>query len=345
MMQLNLHCRHMHTCTYPTRNSSHLPSHLPITSAHHICHLLTLSHPHPIHRLALFSAQWGTENGGLVRVLCGIGEDGEPIRTAEDAINIRSEIEASQARKLFITLPDDEDPTNEKGVEWCLILSITLISLDWLANGAFGPFAESVSATHPCFKCMWTDSCGCSWIARSDSRNQRIQHSTTCCRRRLRSHDETMRVVREMRELSSTKLKATMTAEGIFSTLFASQYLLKDVVKDPCVDIMHVFFASGVVTYTLSWLFDELIPDSFSWEQLNAAVKKENSRKQGSHIPKLRRSGNTSRSAAKLPLTASESMAFSLARCMWKIEAPPMHTDPCTLTTCCPCVRKFPHHG
>jgi hypothetical protein len=37
---------------------------------------------------------------------------------------------------------------------------------------------------------------------------------------------------------------------------------------------MHVFFASGVVPYTASWLFDELIPDPFSWEQVNVAVKK-----------------------------------------------------------------------
>ena len=228
---------------------------------HHLSPILTL-HPTPYtpSRLALFSARWGTENGGLVRVLCGIGEDGKPIDSAEDAINIRSEIEASQARKLFITLPDDEDPTNEDGVEWCLILSIQLVSLDWLANGAFGPFAESVSAHHPCFKCMWTDTCGCAWIARTDSRNQKIKHSANCQRRRLRTHDETMRVVREMRELtSSTKLKATMKAEGIFSTLFASEFLLDDVVKDAPPDAMHIFFASGVVPYTLSWLFDILI--------------------------------------------------------------------------------------
>ena len=78
---------------------------------------------------------------------------------------------------------------------WRLILSVRLISLDWLANGAFGPFAESVSANRPCFKCMWTDKCGCAWIARTDKRNETIVHSALCRRKRARTHTETLEVV------------------------------------------------------------------------------------------------------------------------------------------------------
>ena len=56
-----------------------------------------------------------------------------------------SEIRASKERKITINLPDDDNPSNEKGVDYPLILDIICISLDWLANGAFGPFAESVT--------------------------------------------------------------------------------------------------------------------------------------------------------------------------------------------------------
>lgn len=114
--------------------------------------------------------------------------------------------------------------------------------------------------------------------------------------------------------MSSTALKKTMTDEGIFSTLFASEFLLKDLVKDATIDIMHIFLASGVIPYTLSWLTDIMIPANFTWLALHAAVKVENGRKLGGHIPKLVKCGNQSRSAAKMALTAGEGMAFALAR-------------------------------
>jgi hypothetical protein len=131
----------------------------------------------------------------LGKVLCGIDEEGDVIETEEDSINLLSEIKASQEGKVFITLPDDDNPANEDGKVWRLILSVRLISLDWLANGAFGPFAESVSANRPCFKCMWTDKCGCAWIARTDKRNETIVHSALCRRKRARTHTETLEVV------------------------------------------------------------------------------------------------------------------------------------------------------
>ena len=124
-------------------------------------------------------------------MLCGFDENGEPCTDNMDAINLLSEIKASQEHKIQIKLPDDDDPSNPDPIEYNLVISVLLISLDWLANGAFGPFAESVSATRPCFKCKWTDRCGCAWIARSDGRNGTIAHSAQCRRKVRRTHSDT----------------------------------------------------------------------------------------------------------------------------------------------------------
>jgi len=52
-----------------------------------------------------------------------------------------------------------------------------------------------------------------------------------------------MAEVKHLRGLSSASTKKKYSTEtGIFSTHFASEHLLRDVVKDSTVDIMHVFF-------------------------------------------------------------------------------------------------------
>ena len=48
--------------------------------------------------------------------------------------------------------------------------------------------------------------------------------------------------VEHLRGLGATEAKKYSTKTGIFSTHFASEHLLRDVVKDSTVDIMHVFF-------------------------------------------------------------------------------------------------------
>lgn len=277
---------------------------LPLYLRHYFDHILLL---------ALAQTKWLSKNGGITRILCGVDEQGQAIETEEDSINLRSEVDASQERKVTITLPDDDNPGSEFGKEWTLVIYIHLISLDWLANGGFGPYAESVSANRPCFKCMWTEKCACAWIARTDPRNATIVHSQMCRRKEVRTHQGTLAVVQEMLALGAVASKLKGTQEGIFSTVFASKYLLKDIVKDSTIDIMHIFFASGVVPYTLSWLTDILIPFLFSWDQLNAAIKLYRSKHKNTYIPKLAKSGTTLRSSAKLALTASEGMAFTLA--------------------------------
>lgn len=263
--------------------------------------------------LALYQHQWGASHGGIAGMLAGVDDQGVESNASRDVLNLRAEIKASQERKIKIKLPNDDDPSNPEPIERTLILHVLLISLDWLANGAFGPFAESVSANRPCFKCLWTHKCGCAWIARSDARMDTIVHSATCKRRRVRTHDETMSTVQEMRLLGAAELKAAQTEHGIFSTVFASEYLLDDVVKGPTIDTMHIFGSSGLIPYHASWLLDIYIPAEFSWNDLNAKIAQRNRLKLGPHLPKLARSGKTPRLSAKLTLTASESIAFARA--------------------------------
>ena len=277
---------------------------LPLWMRHYFDHLLLL---------ALVQSKWAVKNGGVARILCGVDDEGKEMNAEYDKINLYQEISASKRGEVDIQLPDDENPANEDGIKVRLVVYILVISLDWLANGGFGPFAEGVQAVRPCFKCAWTDRCLCAWIARTDARNDTITHHPQCRRRRTRSHAEVMQVVAEMRELNATDLKARQTEEGIFSTTFASAYLLSDIVRDASVDIMHIFFSSGIVPYMASWLLDIYIPTEFSFPDLWQAVKDYNGKKRGHYIPKIYRSGNTNRGSAKLPLTAAEAMAFALA--------------------------------
>ena len=55
-----------------------------------------------------------------------------------------------------------------------------------------------------------------------------------------------MAEVNLLRQLSTvTAQKKFSTDTGIFSTNFASEHILRDVVKDSTVDIMHVFFCGS----------------------------------------------------------------------------------------------------
>ena len=57
-----------------------------------------------------------------------------------------------------------------------------------------------------------------------------------------------MAEVEHLRRLGATAAKKYSTETGIFSTYFASEHLLRDVVKDSTIDIMHVFFC-GMTRY------------------------------------------------------------------------------------------------
>ena len=58
-----------------------------------------------------------------------------------------------------------------------------------------------------------------------------------------------MAEVNHLRQLSTvTAQKRFSTDTGIFSTHFASEHILRDVVKDSTIDIMHVFYC-GMTRY------------------------------------------------------------------------------------------------
>ena len=81
---------------------------LPLYLRHYFDHILLL---------ALAQTKWLSKNGGITRILCGVDEQGQDIETEEDSINLRSEVDASQERKVTITLPDDDNPGSEFGKE------------------------------------------------------------------------------------------------------------------------------------------------------------------------------------------------------------------------------------
>jgi len=132
-----------------------------------------------------------------------------------------------------------------------------------------------------------------------------------------------METVGELRELakkprSKTVCKELSSATGIFSAHFASEHLLRDVVADSTIDVMHVFFC-GLTRYLFSWVTDALIPRDFSWATLNAASRKY-PYKRGVRMPTLERSKGDNRASCSFHLNAAEMMAFALAR--WPLPSP-----------------------
>ena len=97
---------------------------------------MTVAHP--------TNGRYAKANGGLSRMLTGIGADGTRYK---DGCTLASELALKEASPI-ITLPNDDDPDGEP-VRYRLRLFLLLISCDWLAVGDFGPFAGSVSATRP----------------------------------------------------------------------------------------------------------------------------------------------------------------------------------------------------
>ena len=266
--------------------------------------------------LALWAVQFAKDNGGMSRMLTGVGVDGVP---HHDGVTLAGELDTGREGGVMIDLPDD---TAESGLrKWRLRIYMLLFSLDWLAAGAFGPFASSVSARRPCVKCKWTSACPCAFLPASVAAQDRFKgpdgkmsgHSLHCRRNAPRTHAGVMEAVHELRAWKGTKtaLAARKTETGIFSAWFASERILPDIVRDSTLDTMHLAFC-GMSRYLLSWLTDILIPTAFSWEELNAA-KNRHRFGAGVRVPDLKRSKKTTRGSASLKLNAAACMYFTLA--------------------------------
>ena len=276
---------------------------LPLRMRHYADHVLLL---------ALYNSQYAKANGGLVRILTGVGFDG---KVHNDGCTLAGELALGDASPE-ISLPDDDNPAGDP-VTWRLRLFVSLMSFDWLAAGEFGPFAGSVSARRPCGKCFWFAGCPCSFLPRSDPRRQTMTHHLQCRGVEPRTHSSVMETVAELRALAAQpRTKSAManmsTDTGIFSTHFASEHILRDVVRDSTIDVMHVNYC-GLTRYLLSWMTDEYIPRDFSWAQLNAE-KKRYAFKRGVRVPDLERTKGDTRGSCSIHLTGAEAMAFAIAR-------------------------------
>ena len=247
-------------------------------------------------------------------MLTGIGADGTKYN---DGVTFASELALGEDSPV-IELPNDADPKGDD-VRYRLRLFLLLMSLDWLAHGEFGPYAASVSkARRPCFKCKWAAGCPCAFMSRDDPRRRSVTHIEHCVGSEPRTHAGVMETVAELRRLATldrtiTARKRLGTETGVFTPHFASEHLLRDVVRDPAVDIMHVYFA-GKTRYLISWMTDHFIPDQFEWADLN---KRKNSfpfKRSGVRVPDLERSKGDHRQSCSIHLNAAQTMAFTIAR-------------------------------
>ena len=105
-----------------------------------------------------------------------------------------------------------------------------------------------------------------------------------------------------------------MTETGIFSTHFASEGILEDVVRDSSLDIMHLAFA-GMSRYLILWFMDLFIPRVFSWEQVNAKTRAYPFPR-GERAPHLQQTKGSKRGSKSIHLNAGETMRWTLARCL-----------------------------
>ena len=262
--------------------------------------------------LLLYNNRYMKKHGGLVRALTGTGEDGTKY---PDEVNLAIELELERDRCPIIELPNDADPSGQP-VRRRLRLFLLLVSYDWLGSGEWGPWAESVSARHPCPKCKWTPKCPCAYLAASDPSRATIVHLPHCQANAKRTHEEALQVMTELRVLaeqprSKTKLASRMTEEGIFSLFSASNRLMRNVVKDATIDTMH-WGPCGATRYLFSWVTDILIPDEFTWPDLNVA-KNQHRFKDGTRVPDLERSKGDNRGSVSTHLSSGEMLSFALA--------------------------------
>ena len=271
---------------------------LPLYMRHYFDHLLLI---------AIFQSKYAAKNGGTAAMLCGT--EGDP----SDTLTLRSELAVTHQAPVLIALPDDQDPTGSGVAEFGLVVDLVLISLDWLAQGDFGPYSTSVAARHPCPKCMWTAACGCAFMHAGDPRRQTMSHSELCCHRAPRTQQGVMAAVHEFRAWSGnkTELAKRRTAIGIFHDYFASEHLLPDLVKDVTIDGMHVFLC-GLSRYLWSWVSDDLIPRQFGWDDLNHR-RKLTPLKTGHKVPHLKRKDGTNRGSTSAKLTAAETLSLIFA--------------------------------
>ena len=283
--------------------------------------------------LLVYNAKGIKKVGGLNRLLTGKG--GDDGKEYHDGISLAVELERCRTESIMVELPDDDKPGCTK--IWRLRIYLLMVTFDWLASGDFGPFASSVAARYPCFKCMWTKDCECAY---KPSTSITEVHGPHCRRHAKRTHNGTMAAVEELRAYrgSAAGLHKLKTDTGIFHLHFPSEHLMSDVIRDAMIDMMHVMMC-GMTRYLLSWLTDLFIPHVFTWEMLDAR-KRAYKFGRGRRVPKLKRTQGSPRDQKQIHLTGGEAMDFALARCerARTTEGPqrPLACSACMFMCCMP---------
>jgi hypothetical protein len=222
--------------------------------------------------LAIWQSKFAAKMGGAARMLAGVGPDGEKFSEHCLIAELNQLLEGVQ-----IFLPDDVgggiDP-----VPWILQAGMLGWAADLLAANALGPWAGSMSAYRPCRNCWWHTACPCAYAPSSSNAN--VTHINGCRQNAPRNADECQTALLRLRTLSGTPRTKTavhqaMQAEGFSRLHFPLSYNDANPVTDAFADIMHLLYA-GISRYEYYQLNTVLVPDCFSWEDLNRQRKKYN---------------------------------------------------------------------
>lgn len=264
--------------------------------------------------LGLYNVKFAKVNGGVCRMICGVGPEGE----VYDEECLRAELEVLR-NGVEMEIPDDTHGGKET-----VIVEFHL--LGWLADllGAhgLGPWPESFSsARHCCRDCWWHSGCWCAHIppGSRDARSKR-PHAEGCRHgepRLLAELQQDMSLVRSFSG-AKTRKKQLATEKGIAG---ADHCVLEHLAgsnmeTDACADLAHILLL-GVTRSEIFLILDDLIPSCLSWDELNEARKAMNlSLPKGHRIPHLERptTDGKRKSAVNMNLTAAEVMHFTVNR-------------------------------
>lgn len=275
--------------------------------------------------LALYSCKHAKKLGGESRMICGIHQEtGEEY----DERSFRRDLLELMAGVPFM-IPDDVNGGLMPIICECHFLGM---SLDLLGAAQIGPWPQSFQATHPCLDCWWHSRCWCAHLpADSQELDSGEPHAEGCrngtmvLRTQAGFFEDNARL-RATQFSSKAARNEALRCAGVSKVHCGLMYIPGAVMTlDARKDTMHLLWC-GLTRHESYWMLDDLIPDCFSWDQLNERRKLLQLPK-GHRIPELAnpKKDGTSKAATSMNLKAVEMMHFTLYR--W--VPPPSHIPVC----------------